>query len=189
VEDGEMFPMLRHPLIYYVPYSPMFNALINKQYTYKKESLEKSLKNKNYSSYVFIHERPYRFNAFKKIQNLLTDEEYWDLLNNIWTDSENIWQNIKEWKILLSNRPKTKHLFMSADDKKAFNKLPDTITVYRGYVPRKNKSGLSYTIDKQRAEWFAKRFHKNGKVIEKVVKKSEVFGYTNARGEQEIIIL
>ncbi len=183
------FEALRHPLVFCVPYFPQMNALMNKQFKHKKELLEKHLSEKEFGSYIFLHERPYRFDAFKKVEQNLSDKDYWELLSDIWTDSENIWQNLNEWKKLLKQRKETKHLFMSEADKEVFNSLPDKITIYRGCIPKQNEKGLSYTIDKEKAEWFSKRFHKNGKVIKKVVDKSEIFAYTNSRNEKEVILL
>jgi hypothetical protein len=78
---------------------------------------------------------------------------------------------------------------MSAEDRKDFKKLPDTFKVYRGYIPGQNKGGYSYTLNKEKAKWFANRFDRNGKVVERTVNKDDVFAYLNGRNEQEIIIL
>lgn len=185
----DMFEALRHPLVFCVPYFSQMNALMNKQLEHKKQLLNKAVKEKEFGSYVFLHERPYRFNAFIEVKDKLKDKDYWELLSDIWTDSENIWQNLSAWKECLNDRSKTKHLFMSEADKKLFDSLPDKITIYRGYVPNKNKQGLSYTLDEEKAIWFSKRFNNNGKVIKRVVNKSEVFAYTNSRNEKEIILL
>lgn len=184
------FPMLRHPLVYSVPYSPMMNALINKQYTGKKKKVAEYLIDENYNSYIFFHERPYRFSAFLEIAfKIKDDKEYWELAQAIWVDSENIWQNKQGWLIIFQSHIETKEYFMSEGDKKTFNALPDKITIYRGYQKGKNKKGLSYTLDKEKAAWFAKRFHKDGLMLEKEVRKEDVFAYTNERGENEIIYL
>lgn len=187
LENGTSFQMLRHPLLYSVPYSPSQNALINKRYELICKRLDKAKREKDYESYVFIYERPYRLNAFIEIESYLDDKEYWKLLSSLWVDSENIWQNIKTWKKLLKKKQVTKNFFMSEEDKSKFDKLPDLLTVYRGY--RRNKDGLSYTLDKEKAIWFSKRFHKEGNVLEVTIPKSKIFAYTNSRSEQEIIIL
>ena len=58
-----------------------------------------------------------------------------------------------------------------------------------GYIKNKNKSGYSYTLNKEKAKWFANRFGNNGLVETRTINKSDVFAYTNQRGENEIIIL
>ncbi|MBK7362687.1 MAG: hypothetical protein IPJ01_10365 [Micavibrio sp.] len=189
LNEKDMFDSLKHPLVYSVPYSPAMNALLNKRYEVLSEDVKKAFENKKYDSYIFMHERPYRLKAFLDVESLLDDNDYWEFICDIWVDSENIWQNIKTWKKLLGQRKETKGYFMSEDDKKAFDNLPDKLIVYRGYVKGKNEKGLSYTTDENKAKWFAKRFYKDGEVTSRYVDKKDVFAYTNRRSENEIILL
>ena len=185
LEDGDMFPMLRHPLVFQVPYFENMNAIINKQYAYKKDILKKYIKEGDLAGYLFAHERPYRLNAFMKINHKFSDKEYWNNLKSIWTDSENIYQNKFSWKSLLSSNRKCKEDFM-----KFFKELPETITVYRGCTKELNERGYSYTTEREQAQWFADRFgNDESKVIELTIKKKDVFAYTNSRSENEIIIV
>jgi hypothetical protein len=188
-KNSNMFPTLRHPLVYSVPYTPQMNALLNKRYEVLSEQVKKHLDEKKYSSYVFKHERPYRFQALLDVYMLLDDKEYWELVSDVWVDSENIWQNLKHWKKLLKQRGETKHFFMDEDDKKDFDNLPDKLIVYRGYIKGKNEKGLSYTTDENKAKWFAKRFYKDGQVTSRYIDKKDVFAYTNRRSENEIILI
>src|SRR4051812_33345444 len=56
--------VLKHPLVFGVPYYPQENALYNKQYEAKTKAIEDCLKEKKYLQYIFFHERPYRIDAF-----------------------------------------------------------------------------------------------------------------------------
>ena len=175
LEQGAYFPMLRHPLIFSVPYFEGQDEMLNKYFEQKKEQLSKALIKEDYSSYVFLHERPYRFMAFMRIGYKITDtKKYWELLGEIWTDSENIWQYKKEWKKYLSVKYPNKEYFMSEEDREAFKNLPDKLIVYRGYEVGKNKEGFSYTLDKNKAEWFSKRFNKSGAIQELEIDKKDV---------------
>ena len=92
------------------------------------------------------------------------------------------------------NRPgdfsrRARDYFMSKEDRKYFDSLPEQVVVYRGYLQGKNKTGFSYTLNKERAEWFANRFSGDGKVYERTVRKDKIVAYTNRRDEQEVIIL
>ena len=118
VEYREPFPMLRHPFVFSVPYFPNMNDYINKMYLQKKGLIEKSLKTKHYDNYIFLHERPYRLQAFLDIENKLSPKKYWELLAGIWVDSENIWQNKAYYKYILGKHPAFRHYFMSKEDKK-----------------------------------------------------------------------
>jgi hypothetical protein len=139
--------------------------------------------------YVFMYERPYRLHGFLQIMHHLDDKNYWELLGSIWSDSENIWQNFKVWlKLLADDRPGKEH-FMDAEEREALAKLPDVLVVHRGYVKGKNKNGLSYTLSKEKAEWFAKRFSNgNPAVCTRRVKKTDVLAYLTGRGEDEIVL-
>jgi hypothetical protein len=183
VQNG--IPMIKHPLCFSIFHTPEQNYRMNKYLEYKLQAVEEALKKKEYATYIFLHERPYRLEAFTEIEMYLSDEEYWKLLGDVWIDSENIWQNKIIWGALLtSDRPK-REFFMGAE----FEKLPETLTIYRGYQPRKNKIGYSYTISKEKATWFANRFHKDGEVDTKKVKKSRVFAYLTRRNESEVLII
>lgn len=187
-DDGR-FPMVRHPLVYSVPHNDSQNALLNFQLQEKKREVSKMMDEQDYVGYVFIHEKPYRFNAFKEVMEHMQDDMYWEILSDVWTNSENIWQNIDEWKSLLSSDRKGKAAFMSKEERAIYNALPDKVTAYRGYQPALNMAGLSYSLSKDKAEWFANRYSKKGKVIKVTVPKKKVFAYLDGRNEKEIIIL
>ena len=183
------FRMIGHKLVHEVMYTPQLNAFYNCQFAAKKEQLEKALEAKNWTSYVWIHERPYRLEAFCEIEFKVYDREYWGLLHDIWLDSENIWQYLPYWeRFLRSGRPE-KEYFMDAEDKKFYKSLPKELTIWRGHQ-KHNKDGLSYTLSKEKAEWFAGRFKKEeAKVKELQIKKSQIFACIVGRGESEVIIL
>jgi hypothetical protein len=92
--------MLRHPLVYQVPFRS--NGSANAQYAQKLKAVKEALGSWNYSQYVFLHERPYRVEAFKKIEKQLGIVNYWQLLTQVWIDTENQYAYLKDWKKLLS---------------------------------------------------------------------------------------
>ena len=119
----------------------------------------------------------------------LKSHQYWQLLGEVWVNSENIWQNKQRWFKLLSSKAFDKDYFMNKADRRFFDKIPDELVVYRGYIPFQNEDGFSYTLVKEKAEWFANRFGKDGKVLTRKINKSEIFAFMNSRGEHEVIIL
>ena len=191
LEKGRLFPMLRHPLVYSVPYYEGLNQMINRQYEMKLKMIADYVKKSDWSGYIYAHERPYRLQAFLQLsrKHEISDREYWELLGEIWTDSENIWAYKAQWKRLLSSDRGEKEFFMSEEDREALKSLPDKITVYRGYQPGKNKTGFSYSLSEEKARWFSKRFRTDGEVAKREIQKSKIFAYTNARSEQEVIII
>tara|TARA_R100001463_G_scaffold126902_1_gene184806 strand:- start:2067 stop:2690 length:624 start_codon:yes stop_codon:yes gene_type:complete len=159
----------------------------NNVYNHKKEAIDEAIKEKNINSYLWLHERAYRVES---IINALNDwwkpskKEYWELISFLWTDTENVYENKDYWEQLLFLEFSDSHLMMNEEDTKFFNELPSTITIYRGGVDDK---GYSWTLDKEKAEWFANRFNFDYEVFEKTINKSDVFAYLNDRNESEII--
>ena len=47
---------------------------------------------------------------------------------------------------------------------------------------------LSWTLDRQTAEWFAHRFGENGTVYEAQIDKKHIYAYFSGRNESEVIV-
>jgi hypothetical protein len=180
---------IQHPLVI-GDIGMMPNSYYNKQLIRKQERLKEFEKDKEFESYLFLIEKPFRVMFFSELvkQNKIKkfSKKYWRILSSLWTGSENIFQNKELWDNLLKDKTNS-HFFMSKKDLKFFNSLENEFMVYRGYTHWEN--GYSYSLDKERAVFFANRFGQNGKVKEMLVKKEDVFAYTNSREEKEIIIL
>jgi hypothetical protein len=177
--------MLRHPLVYQVPFRS--NGSANAQYAQKLKAVKEALGAWNYSQYVFLHERPYRVEAFKKIEKKLGIVNYWQLLTQVWIDTENQYAYLKDWKKLLASDRGNRHDMMNDEDNQALRSLPDEVTIYRGCQKGLNENGLSWTLDKSKAEFFANRFGKKGIILERKIPKSEIVALLTVRGETEVI--
>ncbi len=189
VEEGEFGQMLRHPLIYEVPWI-FSKGMANRRYEEKLKMVKKAIDSKNWTQYVWLHERPYRIDAFAEIKHLLDDKEYWQLLGSIWIDTENGWANLTKWKKLFSSKKPFRNYLMDEDEQIVLQGLEDTVMVYRGCDQGVNEKGLSWTLDKSKAEFFAKRFSKEGKkgiVLERQIPKSSIVAVFTGRGESEVI--
>jgi len=185
LEEGAIGLQLRHPLVYLVPL--WGNGHANALYEHKVKGVKDALANNKYSSYIFLHERPYRLDAFTLIQSKLSDTQYWSLLSDIWTDTENQWQGLKKWKQLLSSNRPSRHYLMNEEEFNLLQSLPDEVTIYRGCQAGINENGLSWTLNKKKAEFFAKRFSKEGIILERKIPKSNIIAFLNGRGEFEVI--
>jgi len=123
--------------------------------------------------------------------NKINPKKFWELLGWIWTDSEGfiMYDQRNLWNYLVQWHPNHRHNFMRLSEKKIFNYLPNKITIYRGCELPKHKNGPSWSLDKDKAEWFANRWGKaDGVIYEKTITKDKIFAYKNGRKEQEIII-
>lgn len=185
--DGAIGAQLRHPLVYQVPF--FNNGLANISYKHKQNALLKAIAEKNFSEVIYLHERPYRLDAFSNIADDLLDTQYWRLLSEIWIDTENQWQNLGKWKELLSSDRSSRHYLMDEDEDNLLRSLPEKVTIYRGCLKGINETGLSWTLDKSKAKFFAKRFSKDGIILEKKISKKDIVAVLTGRGESEVIFL
>jgi len=182
-------PIIRHPLLIWI--GPIVPGIINRQYAQKLESVARAKKDKNWSSYIYMHERPYRLDAFSEIQDQMSDIEYWTSLGDIWIDSENLWQNKEQWDSFLSSKRPGRENMMNENERMDLSQLPNSLSIFRGFIEDQNENGLSWTTDKEKAKWFSTRFAKTGDkpvVAKATVKKDDVVAYFTRRGESEIVL-
>jgi len=62
------------------------------------------------------------------------------------------------------------------------------VKVYRGARVRHNERGLSWTTDKERAEWFAKRFNKKHVLLSASVPTDKIITAFTGRKESEVVL-
>lgn len=187
--------MIRHPLVYSVPYFPPLNKQLNLSLKYKQEALDKALREENWGSYIFLHERPHRFNALNEIhKSIKKEKEYWELFVSIFVDSECLWAYDKYIKTILKKGMPNPHYVMNEEDLAIYDNLPDTLRIYRGYTKGSeycNRQGYSWTLNYNTANFFSNRLkpkdHKPG-VVSGMVNKKDIVLFTNRRSELEIVV-
>lgn len=191
LEDvGQFGPCIRHPLVYSMVHFPQQNAWVNNQLRAKQKAVASAKAEKEWHSFIYLHERPYRVGAFIEIMHLMTDEQYWHNLSSIWIDSENIRQNPRVWEQLLRSKRPEREAIMDDEEREALAAMPGLIVVYQGHT-KKRHDGWSWTTDKAKAEWFAQRFSdfesSAPMLTQGVVYKRSVVAYFTGRGESEIV--
>jgi len=187
-----MGEVLKHPLVFGVPYNCTLAPHYNDQLRYKKAAVQAAIDRAEWGSYIALHERPYRLHAFVEISYELDDPTYWEMVGDWWTDSENIHQNFDDWLDLWSADRLDRDLAMDEEERAALAAMPEVLTIYRGYQHSASKLGMSWTLDQQRAEWFAQRFRRSGHdawVATAKVYLTDVLAYFTGRGEAEIVVL
>jgi hypothetical protein len=177
--------MLRHPLVYQVPF--FSNGSANAYFAQKTKAVEKAIADKNYKQFVWLFERPFRVEAFIKIADKLSDTDYWKLLSDVWIDTENQYAYLEEWKQLLASQRPNRHYMMDEEEDNILRALAQEVTIYRGCQKGINEDGLSWTLDKSKAEFFANRFGKKGIILERTVSKNDIVAVLLGRGESEVI--
>jgi hypothetical protein len=118
---------------------------------------------------IFIHIRKAdRLQLLDYVKGFMTVKEYSKILADIWVLTEFPHQLSNILLINLFNGADRQYL-MDDDENKVWNNLKDNLVVYRGIqklCDRKGKQrGLSWTLSKKVAEWFAKRWENNGERI------------------------
>ncbi|MCH9712598.1 MAG: hypothetical protein K0U20_08260 [Proteobacteria bacterium] len=189
-EEGEHWPMIRHPLVFSVPHNEQQNAMCNHRLKLAKESVHKAMKDKDLGRYLVLHERAYRLQAFIDFVVAVDvhPEMYYKHLAWVYTDTENLWQNFDTWHDLLCKRDGTTILdLMTESERKALDAMPQELTLYRGYKYDDSSQWLAWTLDKEKAEWFSERFGGGGKVARCTLDKRNAIAYFEGRGEQEIV--
>ncbi len=183
--------VLKHPYVFQVPLFHAWQA--NDQYEHKMGALKDAILEGDTGTYIWLHERPYRVVALEQVAAEMDDDDFWELASHVWTDTENHWQERLRWnKMLRADRPGKEH-FMDLEERAAFAQLPDVLTVYRGWNGSGSSQGLSWTLDRDRAVWFAKRLAEGrGGQLPTVatgkVDKSDTLGLLLGRGEREIAV-
>lgn len=181
--------MLRHPLVYAVPYVSQFSELYNRQFELKQQGVADALSEKKWGTVIALHERPHRLHALIMcLQRGVMHKEYWRLLGEVWVDTEAPWVNLETWlQLFTASIPQREHL-MSSEERNDLASLPDILTAYRG-VSSQHAYGASWTLDYERAKRFANRYGgAGGAILCGAVKKKDVLAHFTRRGEAELVV-
>lgn len=206
-QDGAMGPCIKHPLVFSIVHHPQLNAMVNAQLRAKKEAVARAEEKGDWHQFVWLHERPYRLDALLVAKDALASEPeaFWGLAGEVWVDSENIWQNMDEWRDVFETpawiRPPVRQHFMSEEDRQTMqlptNKggVENVVTVYRGFCHEDASDGFSWSLREDTALFFARRaVWRSGEenkplIATGTVSKRDVIGLMTGRGEFEIVVL
>ncbi len=135
--------------------------------------------------------KPYRLEFFNLLKEKIeTKTTYNELLYWIWCDTEFPHQiGINKAVLLFKNSKFDIKLFSDKEDFEFYNNLNEKIIIYRGLQGKDAKiRGLSWSLNKEKAIWFANRFKQKGNLYQAEINKRDIYAYTNSMGEEEIII-
>lgn len=168
------------------------NAIIEEQIKCRAEAATCG----QWGRYVFVHYRPYRVDALLNAIQRVGASRLWHLVGQVWRDSEDNMASAIEWGEIWSHAYDGKHggfrkcfeRVMGAPDRRAYDALPEFLTCYRGCKEEHHAYGYSWTIDREKAEWFARRRIGAGIVAKTQVHKSVVLAYFSDRKESEVVL-
>jgi hypothetical protein len=118
---------------------------------------------------------------------------FWPLFLEYWSDCEsNLAHGWLRDALEYAFMHEAAHRYLDPEDKRFFRSLPDRVTIYRGVARPGRHIGISWTTDRQVAEWFAGRHTLGGGVptlLSGHVYKRNIIAAIAGRGEREVIAL
>jgi hypothetical protein len=184
--------ILHHPLVVQVPYIEPLNKHLNAMYLHKQERIKVLDQTERGAESIWFYERPYRLQAFMERDLKFDDETYWSSLAAVWCDAEGPSVNTDYWlSLMTSERPGRKEWGWDDEGRQAMAELPDDgpITIYRGTGIPERKTGMSWTLFRERAEWFAYRFSPTKPIIYTATVLPEgILLALGGRGEAEVVV-
>jgi len=192
--DLSLGPIIDHPLVRLILYTPDQNEYLNDMFKQKQRDLKKSISNKKWDHVLMLHERPWRSWAFAQFAPYMKPIEYWENLAFVYMDTEQVYEEKDMWIDFFNANVKQKRKLMNSKERKVIQNLPQHVTIFRGYNDLENTGhglmSVSWTLSENLADWFARRFagDSNALVAEGICKKSNILAYFNRREEEEIVI-
>lgn len=129
---------------------------------------------------------------FKETKKYVNKKDFSKFLGDMWTliESPSHAPNVTNKQLVNYFKQADKEYVMNQEELKLYNSLPDEITIYRGVEENKKNStkALSWTLNKDKAKWFATRYEDKGTMFTAKIKKEDVLAYFNSRKEEEVVI-
>ena len=166
---------------------------------FKKQELDKAIEQQNWDKVFMLVEKPFRLNWLEENIDLIKDDkQYYNFLKDAYMMTEfpmNGFSNYRDLLDLFYARKNSK-LMLDKDELELLNSLPNEVKIWRGVkvddVLDDDNIGLSFTLNKDKAIWFAERFSQAGVsqaiLIEAVVNRFDILSIFLNRDEEEVIV-
>lgn len=184
IEETKFGPFIRHPFCN----SPIVDmdrcALIHATIDERAKRADACFEAQDWEGYiecVEVHSQP---EWFAKDADLLPDDRYWFLLAGVYWAQKNTHDRRELFDRLFRADRSGRENLMSDEEREVLAKLPDVLTVYRGYSDDDYEGyakGIAWTLDRRAAVWFANwnREHDFPRVIAGKVRKAAVWAYSD----------
>ena len=171
--------------------------LIGKGRTYdlfKKILTQRINESKDITTIMLMVTKAYKLEFVYKARKFLSIEDFSKALFDSWVDAEftNTSSGLSLTQLRSLFTAIKPEYAMSEEEYSIYQSLPNEVVIYRG-VGQRNKNRikvLSWTLNKNMAEWFAKRYlgtlSKNGWVYKAKIEKEHIFAYS-ARDSEVIV--
>lgn len=194
--DIDMLGFVHHPFFssIFIPYNNEIIDISKDTNKFKEcvKELKEHIKSEDSVFKIMLHiTQPYQLFFFSLIKDYLDEQTFSTLLKSCYTETEfpNRDINVSVEKIKKMFEESNKELLMDTDELKIFNKLENELTIYRGFYSNEYYDALSWTLDIDKAHFFATRFSNNtGSIYQANIKKEDIYAYFDCRSEKEIIV-
>lgn len=136
--------------------------------------------------------KPYYLAFLKFAAPALSEQDMGRILADAWVMNEtpNLDANVSKRELVALFRSVPPACLMDEEELRQYQALEDPVTVYRGVTSynAKNIRALSWTLNRDTAEWFAHRFGEEGTVYEAQVGKEHILALFTGRNESEVIV-
>lgn len=180
-EEVEGMTLLRHPLVYQVPFFSW--KLANDVYQSKMVQSKQTHDAKEWNRHIALYERPHRLSTLIQLYrfDLISPAELNELLSEWWTDTE--FPHTQQHRLV--------EIFREAGFVSDERPRPtESLTIYRGQREG-DPPGMSWTLSLGRARWFAKRWKKDGEkgvVLAVHIPPDVILGLFDRRNEEEVVV-
>jgi len=140
-----------------------------------------------------------RFQAFLEILPMLKGKAYWQTLRNAYQSSDNLYGFRGLVRAAFSRPEPHRESLMTKKERNRLHELPERFTIYRAMTReefRSGKFGVSWTLNREIAEFFATQYQRNiatkhkENIIHKLeISKANAVALFEDRNEFEIIYL
>tara|TARA_B110000483_G_scaffold81538_1_gene101370 strand:+ start:1087 stop:1827 length:741 start_codon:yes stop_codon:yes gene_type:complete len=166
---------------------------------FKQGQLDEAISQQNWDKVFMLIEKPFRLSWLEENIDLIKDDkQYYNFLKDAYMMTEfpmNGFSNYRDLLHLLYAKDNPK-LMMDKEELKLLNSLPNEVKIWRGVkvddVLDEDNIGLSFTLNKDKAIWFAERFSQAGVsqaiLIEAVVNRFDILSIFLNRDEEEVIV-
>ena len=136
---------------------------------------------------LYLMSKKYQLLFLKVVLPYLSARDLGTCLADVWTTGINALKKTDIVHLFKMSDPET---LMDDDERKTLAGLPDIVEVYRGVKTcgMRSARGMSWTLDLDRARWFAGRFDTKGYVFKATISKKDILAYLEDRQEAEAVV-
>ena len=147
---------------------------------------------KNVMEICYMMNSAYLLTFLDSVKEHLSRHDYAHALSYSWVkeESPNKDPNVSKTKLIKMFKMADKDMLMSDSEREVYDDMPSSVRVYRGVGRGKgagSPNALSWTLSRDKAEWFAHRYG-DGRVYSATIDKKHVLAYFGDSGESEVVV-